>query len=454
VTMAGAASTPLTGLVLTFNCGRAFVDPVIFAKYVTAVIQEMKDISSTGRTRVPGSLPDIIFLSLQEVAPIAHSFLGGWFLEAFLTRYDAAVEILGEYVRVGRDNVGMTAGIIYVKKEIKERVRSVESAGVGVGWWGCGNKGGVGLRVHLGGEGEEEGETVLTFVGAHLAAMEWMAERRNEDWKGLCQGLVFVGEMGASEEEHRGSVEEEEPLISTPRGKINETGIYHRNTHLFLAGDLNYRTSSTSPPASAYLMYPQPVSQPADPKHYAHLLPCDQLCIEKSAGRTLHGLHEAEIAFPPTYKYSDTARQLAGVREDKLLSKDSDDAMKSEPEQWHWSKHRWPSWCDRVLYFPHDVVVHVYNALPLLSSSDHRPVAMAFSIPKTMSEITRADDERDWMKEPPFALDPEWRTKRAAARRREILVGFGAYFGTTWEGRAVLIAIAVGAVGGWWMLGR
>ena len=51
--------------------------------------------------------------------------------------------------------------------------------GVGVGLAEIGNKGAVGLRFKYNGAGTS---TELTFVAAHLAAMEWEVKRRIEDW--------------------------------------------------------------------------------------------------------------------------------------------------------------------------------------------------------------------------------------------------------------------------------
>jgi hypothetical protein len=52
----------------------------------------------------------------------------------------------------------------------------------------------------------------------------------------------------------------------------------------------------------------------------------------------------------------------------------------------------------------------------------------------------------------PFAIDPTWRSRRDAARRKEIVVGVLAYLGLTWEGNGMVLASVVGLVGAWVVL--
>lgn len=86
---------------------------------------------------------------------------------------------------------------------------------------------------------------------------------------------------------------------------------------------------------------------------------------------------------------------------------------------------------------------HGYTALPLQPTSDHRPVALSVTVPRraTASVI-----------ESPFPLDPRWRERRAAARRREIVVGVLAFLVLTREGNAMLVGVVAGVVGGWCLI--
>lgn len=76
--------------------------------------------------------------------------------------------------------------------------------------------------------------------------------------------------------------------------------------HLFVLGDLNYRTSKLEPVKLEKKTFDTLLKQ----QRYQDLLAHDQLKIESSAGRTAHSLVEGEIAFPPSYKYKKGTNQL------------------------------------------------------------------------------------------------------------------------------------------------
>lgn len=447
-------------LLVTFNCGRELVKPEVFSRHLVNALQGSPS-------------PELIILSLQEVAPIAYAFLGGSFLVPYLDRLrhavDQSAKELGDtrYISLITRNVGMTVIMAFVQEDLSGHVQWMETGGVGVGLQEMGNKGAVGLRIGYG-VGEETME--MTFVAAHLAPMEDAVERRNEDWKNIVKGLVFTPvdykavRVAKRAQITRAANGEDEPLLSGPVDNESEptSGIYTPTSYFFLAGDLNYRTDDTNPSVGDHEAWPQPAGA-ADSRHYSNLLRSDQLATERKAKRTLHGLEEAAIDFPPTYKYSDTGRMHAGKTE-HLAAVESNrvrEGPQTEDLEWHWAKHRWPSWCDRILYLdlpprmksedPNaQIRVNKYTALPLMSTSDHRPVILSLSIPlKPMPPPTEEVVDGDVRVKPPFPIDPKWRERRAVARRKEIAVGLGSYFALTWEGRGVLFAILVGALGGW-----
>ncbi|KAL2043983.1 hypothetical protein N7G274_003503 [Stereocaulon virgatum] len=457
--------TALKAYIVTFNCGREPIQPQTFASHLFSAL--------------PKSLPapDILVLCLQELAPLAYSFLGGSYLLPYLSPFRRAVTIGAEsldnasYVNIITRNLGMTAIMVFILRDQTAQVRWLETAGVGVGLQEMGNKGAVGIRM-----GYSMGEEMLdmTFVSAHLAAMEDAFERRNEDWANIVRGLVFVPVSPTTVRkttkqrlpQESSNASETEPLLDAPPEAKGDSippmsGIYTPTSHLFLAGDLNYRTSSTKPTVNAYLTWPQPTKDPKAPEHFSHLLASDQLTRELRAGRTLHGLQEAPIDFPPTYKYSNHARKLASTQE---ISNDS------EPETWDWAKHRYPSWCDRILYLPlppwmaagphalsHKIHTEGYKALPLMATSDHRPVACSIDIPAEAIPEPSAEEEEENKEDvrlvPPFELDARWRERRETARVKEVVVGLVCYMSLTWEGRGMLIAVLIGALGGWAVVG-
>ena len=356
----------------------------------------------------------------------------------------------------------MTAIMVFVLRDKTAQVRWLETAGVGVGVYGMGNKGAVGVRM-----GYSIGDSTLefTFVSAHLAPMEDQLQRRNEDWKNIVRGLVFTPvsptavRRNTAQRLPQESSNDAEPLLPAVPGEDSippMSGLYTLTSHLILAGDLNYRTSSTKPSPDAHLTWPQPSSDPNAKRHYSQMLPSDQLTREREAARTCHGLQEAPVDFPPTYKYSDTARSAAAA------SRQSGDY--EDGGHWAWATHRWPSWCDRVLYLDVPpwvkskgpgarVEVQGYKALPLMASSDHRAVACSFSVPA--EAIPEPDDKEERSAKldvrlvPPFGLNPLWMEQREAARTKEVMVGIAAFLGLTWEGMGILLATILGAFGGW-----
>ncbi|KAL8926196.1 MAG: hypothetical protein Q9208_003099 [Pyrenodesmia sp. 3 TL-2023] len=437
-----ASADSLDILVVTFNCGRKLIRPEILARHLSNAIPDV-------------SGPDIIVLSLQEIAPVAYSFLGGSYLVRYFFQFHHAVRQASKafggakYVNIVTRNVGMTACMVFVQEGQKSRIQWVQTAGVGAGVQGMGNKGAVGVKLGYAATGVP---LELAFVAAHLAPMEDALDRRNEDWMNIVRGLVFApaNKKGSlSTTPPPGSTEDSEPLLSDASSNASNRprGIYAPTSHLILAGDLNYRTSTTLPQPLDHLAFPKPTSSTTDPQHYSHLLRNDQLAREITAGRTCHSLREAPIDFPPTYKYSSKAQSHAETQD-----------MTAE---WGWAKHRWPSWCDRILFLDlppwtkedtpgADIKVVGYTALPLMPTSDHRPVALRLRVPlKAIPAPEDGEGNEDVRLHPPFEIDPRWRERRVAARRKEVVVGLLAYLFLTWEGNGILLALVLGMLGGW-----
>ncbi len=425
--------------ILTFNCGRALIETDAFAS------QLFSGLSSS-------QLPELLVLSLQELAPIPHSLIGGSFLVPYFERFYHAVQKGARkasnatedgpiYTPVAARNLGMTGIMIFAKDP--SAIKDIETGGVGVGVWEMGVKGAEGVRFTYHRNGSS---TELTFVAAHLAAMEWEVKRRNKDWENIVRRLIFSSTIPQSKQGATSLSSEERPLLSiSPR----DASIYKPTSHLFLAGDLNYRTSILSPsPADHVETFPQPHNDPSSPNHYSELYKSDQLNQERLAGRTCHGLIEAPVTFPPTYKY---------VSKEPFLTRDED------LSNWYWAKYRWPSWCDRILYLDipswlktqHPevkIVTNKYSALPLQPTSDHRPVALELSVPLVSIPIPEEEEDGDDPRvNPPFAVDIDWKSKRDRARMLELVVGSLMYL-TTVEGGGVVLAMVAGSVGAYFAI--
>lgn len=445
----------LSVYILTSNCARSLIDVDLFAGHFFDVL------STTNVQRF--SAPELIVLSLQEIAPIAYSFLGGYYLTPYFDAFLKAVKKATasqwneSYINLVKDHTGMTGLMVFARADVAVKISWIDTAHVGLGVQEMGNKGAVGARLgYL--VDDDSGKTIdLTFVAAHLAPMEDGLEQRNLDWQGIVERLVFSDQETSSKDTGRHSADESTALLNDHDHEHGSShGSDHRRNHLFatngyifLAGDLNYRTSDVGPAKGDVMRFPRHHVSREDPSHYSHLLKEDQLMREMRQGKSFHGLTEAPIDFPPTYKYSDAARQAAqqGIDTDA---------------EWQWSSHRWPSWCDRILYLEKaplaangQVKALVYNALPLFPHSDHRPVALAASLPVSQAaESVNANHvESNSRALAPFAMDPSWHARREAARRKEVLVGVLAYLGLTWEGNGMLLASTLGIIGAWFVLG-
>ncbi|KAF1915829.1 Endonuclease/exonuclease/phosphatase [Ampelomyces quisqualis] len=415
---------------LTFNCARTLVDPASLADSFFDALP-------------PGApVPDLVAISLQEIAPIAYAFLGGSCLKPYLDRLTTTVQLAADLHSHGSEqldhvatrSLGMTALMVYAKPKLAQRIHWIQSAGAGVGFANMGNKGAMAMRVGV--ACPNTADTLsLTFAAAHLAPMESNISARNKDWENLVRNLVFV-----SDDDSAYSSSEETPLLapSPAEPPVDHTGLFSEG-NLFVFGDLNYRTYDAPPGPDDHKHYPQPSSSESSSKHYLHLLKRDQLTREKAANRTLHGLQELRIDFPPTYKYA--------TPKDAATENFQRDATRTQDE-WQWSKHRYPSWCDRILFSSapgSDLEPHKYTALPVQATSDHRPVALSLRVGEKPGSHDRESIRS------PFPINPGWQSRRDAGRRWEVIVGVLSYLSLTGKGNAILVAIVGAALGSLWL---
>jgi hypothetical protein len=415
---------------LTFNCARTLVDPASLA-------DSFFDALPKG-----APVPDLVAISLQEIAPIAYSFLGGSYLKPYFDRITTTVQLAADLHSHGSEqldhvatrSLGMTGLMIYAKPKLAQRIQWIQSAGAGVGFANMGNKGAIAMRVGI--SCPNSVDTLnLTFAAAHLAPMESNISARNKDWENLVRNLVFI-----NDDDSAYSSSEETPLLApSPAGPpADHNGLFSDGSHVFWFGDLNYRTHDAPPGPDDYKDYPQPSSSESSPKHYLHLLKNDQLTREKEANRTLHGLQELQIDFPPTYKYA--TPKDGNTKTSRRVATDTED-------EWKWSKHRYPSWCDRILFSDgsiSDLEPQKYTALPVQATSDHRPVALSVRVHEKPVSHDRGSSS-------PFPTNPGWKSRRDAARRWEVIVGVLSYLTLTGKGNAVLVAIVGAALGSLWL---
>src|ERR1700742_5223894 len=84
--------------IVTFNCACNPIQPSLFASHLFGALPP-----DTSNNSSDNSLPDILVLSLQEVAPLPCAFLGGRFLAPYLNNFRLAVQ-LASVARRGDSN--------------------------------------------------------------------------------------------------------------------------------------------------------------------------------------------------------------------------------------------------------------------------------------------------------------------------------------------------------------
>ncbi|KAK7962149.1 uncharacterized protein PG986_002974 [Apiospora aurea] len=467
---------------LTFNAAKHFISVSAFANHLFRAFGQ----NAT-------HLPELVVFSLQEMAPISAAFIGSYFLNPFFERYESALNMAAAkfveaeertspprerlYTLVRTRNVGMTGIMLFARDPAA--LTNLQAAEIGFGAGDMANKGAVGLRMTYTKGGKE---TELTFVSTHLAAMEWNLERRNRNWESIVSGLVFADPKTIVQADHPARIERSppegdiEPLLFHPETekKLHDVSIYKPGGHLFIAGDLNYRLSKTAPPLNA--VFPV-VDDETSEDYYPRFLALDQLTAEKKAGRALHGLSEAPIHFPPTYKYKVLPKGTAGPE----MEEDNGD----EEVKWKFAKHRWPGWCDRVLWLDipdwvkgdgaskkrPDMEVTAYDCLPVVRSSDHRGVFLRVQVPVLSpdelkppvdlveatlrdSEVAGRTSRENVAVDPrirlPKAIDIDSWEHRASVKKWESLVGWSMYISQSKQGIMFFTTALIVALGIWW----
>lgn len=164
--------------------------------------------------------------------------------------------------------------VLYSKARHVPYIRNVASDSVGTGLMGrFGNKGGVGLRFDL-------HSTSFCFVNAHFAAHQEHVDKRNDDFRQVCQKLLFRPQKDA-------------PAAVTHLGVKPEERMVMEHDVVVWLGDLNYRIEELDRSRCEALL---------QLGAFDALLEHDQLRRQMRKGRAFTGFHEASITFLPTYK--------------------------------------------------------------------------------------------------------------------------------------------------------
>ncbi|OXG45099.1 inositol-polyphosphate 5-phosphatase [Cryptococcus neoformans Th84] len=356
---------------------------------------------------------DLIVVGLQEADLRSQALLisqgnsraDSWETALFAGLGDKA----GEYEKLVMTQYVGVVMIILVRKSLRPYISRVESSERGIGLLGFGgNKAGVAVRLKV-------HDTTLCFVNCHMAAFTSALDRRRQDYQILRLGLAFprplssasltsaplsssstvsipvpptssassvssgtltsgagtgtgtgAGESGVineSKEETKleGEAETINPVFEEfwPEGKDKLLTLEDCNL-LFWMGDLNFRVDLPD----------GEVRKLVENKDWTGMLVRDQLKNDIKEGKSFVGFEEAEITFPPTFKYVHGSSTL--------------DTKRS------------PAYTDRILYsfpsptstsstplspcIPLSVKKGGYTSHEELKWSDHRPVSCVFEV--------------------------------------------------------------------------
>mmetsp|Transcript_60833 Transcript_60833/g.144972 ORF Transcript_60833/g.144972 Transcript_60833/m.144972 type:complete len:454 (-) Transcript_60833:24-1385(-) len=231
---------------------------------------------------------------------------------------------LGEDYRMfGSHNMSAIHIMVFIHKQIWKYCWGPKTGQVATGFANLvGNKGGTQVSFNV-------GHTSLLFINAHLPAHEKKMDERTQSLRRILMDSPIRGD------------------------KEKDKGIHEEFNRVFFMGDLNARVGAKYEKVKEWL------SQGAV-----------RTCLERDQLRPLldgvgeeAGLwscfDEAEITFPPTYKFDPGT--------------DEYDTSK---------KRRGPSWTDRILWKREGQHVHAmaYNSVTSMKSSDHRPVYGQFEV--------------------------------------------------------------------------
>ncbi|KAK7208463.1 Endonuclease/exonuclease/phosphatase [Myxozyma melibiosi] len=367
----------ISTLLFTYNCGQTLQPVAPLRSAITAAIA-----APTAK-----AAPSLIFLSLEELAPIHEVF---YFekLHKYLKPFFEAVTTLelAPYKIVSSISSGLTAGVLFIKTAAEGEdqliASDVRTSAVSFGALSMGLKGAAAIRVTISVVDEEAPASEssktplptapvsfkslppptptkfkgvsLTFVAAHLAANEGLKAKRDQNFVDTARKLAFFPPVNPGDEYVVASVVDEQR---------DRDFLYKDDTHVFFCGDLNYRVQIPAAPVAT------PAAAKDAPKWTApesgsfveSWLPHDELTDSLTNKTAFWGFKEAPITFDPTYKYTGSGESRA------------------------YTTKRVPSWCDRVLYLDvfekNKVSIKKYASLPSLTTSDHSPVYALATVP-------------------------------------------------------------------------
>ncbi|KAI5957782.1 hypothetical protein KGF57_003049 [Candida theae] len=350
---------PIPLFLFTYNCNQQDLIPEVFKSKLVSIL--------------PDQLSSLYVFGFQEFCSVLDGLFASSASAKLINFNQMLQSALQEkyhqptgFSTISSTFIGAIGMIIITPYAAK--FKNVRTATTSCGYAYSSLKGGVGARVSYYPEGalDSSDHVELSFATAHLNAYEgeYYYLQRNTNLYNIIRSLNFGDGYGLIKPEN----------------------------HVFILGDLNYRTSQNYTPNDAesqelLSLLDVSATDAAYSKRVEELVDkYDELKMSMQNGDVLQNFSEGKITFPPTYKFHlNTAI---------------------------YNTKRSPSWCDRVVYlssyeevgpntlgqqFPkltssskanHDEIVRQslpevkeYNSLDSLLMSDHRPIYLEISVP-------------------------------------------------------------------------
>lgn len=152
--------------------------------------------------------------------------------------------------------------LVFVKGSLRDKIKNLKSCLVKLGFKGyAGNKGAICIRMNY-------LSTSICFINCHLAAHKPKIDKRNKQVRQIFREASFII-------------------------KKKPVSIFEHD-FVFFAGDLNYRV---------HILTDSEIRKAIKSGNFAILLQCDQLLHVQANENILTDFREANICFPPSYKF-------------------------------------------------------------------------------------------------------------------------------------------------------
>ncbi|KAJ8923183.1 hypothetical protein NQ315_001737 [Exocentrus adspersus] len=198
--------------------------------------------------------------------------------------------------------------------------------------------------------------TSFLFVTAHLTAHQEKVKERVGDVKKIVHSMDLPKVLPCKNK----SKDTHAKQLLFGKNLYKDLYITQNFDYIFWSGDLNFRLSTPRAKVLEWLSKTNFPLPPHLPHGYMHH---DQLCSVLADGAAFKGFSEAKITFPPTYKYDPGTQNFDTS-----------------------SKQRTPAYTDRILYKQRSsrrlsgqldtppLRCIVYDSVPSITTSDHKPV--------------------------------------------------------------------------------